>query len=86
MEDFLLDVDDWVLRYFVVDVGNRFEGAELAIPSQWVESIDYSDQCIRVNLTKEQLETAPRYDREIEFTREDEIALYEHYNLPPYWR
>lgn len=86
VEDFLLDVDDWVLRYFIVDVGSRFGGAELALPSQWVESIDYSEQSIFVNLTEEELETAPRYDKGAEFTREDEIVLYEHYDKEPYWR
>jgi hypothetical protein len=41
----------------------------------------------RVDLTREQLEQAPKYSRnnEWDWSRENECQVYDYYKTPPYW-
>jgi len=44
----------------------------------------HSDQ--DVSLDREAIKTAPAYDEDGTFDREDEFAIYDHYGRRPYWR
>jgi hypothetical protein len=59
--DFLLDDEDWSIRYIVVDTGNWWPGQKVLISPQSVNSIAWADQVIRVSVAQEKVKSAPAY-------------------------
>jgi hypothetical protein len=86
VEDFLVD-EDWTIRYMIIDTRNILPGGKkviLALP--WIQDINASIARVVVNLTKEQVNNAPEYDSSKSIDRSYELALYEYYDKPKYWK
>ena len=81
---FLVDRDQWVVRYIVVKPGNWFSENEVLI-SPWsiLEGTNLSDDIV-VSVTRDRVRNAPTYDSVL-FTREHEHALVDYYGHPAYW-
>ena len=85
VEDFLLDDEDWVLRYMVVDTRNWLPGRKVLISPQWVEDFSWAEKRVFVNLKREDIKNSPEYDPGVPVDREYETRLYEYYRFPGYW-
>ena len=86
VEDFLVDDDNWIIRYLIADTHNWLPGGKKVILSlNWIKDIRWPDSSVKVNLTKEEIKNSPEYDPSIPTKREYEDALHEHYNKPKYW-
>jgi uncharacterized protein YrrD len=85
VEDPIADVDDWIVRYLVVDTRNWLPSPSVLLAADWIERVDWSEREIRTDLDKKTIESAPEYDPEKSLTRDDEARLYDHYGRPPYW-
>jgi hypothetical protein len=81
----LVDEDNWAIRYLVVDTSNWWLGHQVLIPPYWVSDIRWSDSCVSVNLTRKSIQDSPRFDSSTQLSREQEMALYQHYERPNYW-
>ena len=86
VDDFLLDFDDWRIRYLLVDTDNFWIGKRVLVAPEWIESFDWPDHMLHVQLDRESIRTSPDYDPDGPLTREDELALFRHYHKGPYWR
>lgn len=53
--------------------------------TEWIKRVSWSDQSVAVDLTRNALKQAPRYDRAVPLTREMEIALFKHHGRMAYW-
>ncbi|MEO8399623.1 MAG: PRC-barrel domain containing protein [Ignavibacteriaceae bacterium] len=85
-EDFLVDDNNWSIRYLVVDTKNWLPGGrKVVLALSWIKDINWADSNVKVNLTKEQIKNSPQYDSSKLIEREYELALYEHYDKPKYW-
>jgi hypothetical protein len=60
-EDFLIDDDEWVIRYILVNTKTWKPGRQVLIPPAWVQAIVWSESRIHVSVNREKIKTAQRF-------------------------
>ena len=85
VEDFILDDENWTIRYMVVDTGNWLPGRKVLLTPAWIDSVDWGNNKVSVDLTREQVKDSPEYDPSAPVNREYEVRLYDFYGRPRYW-
>lgn len=85
VEDFVLEDENWRVRYLVVDTRNWLPGRKVLVSPMWVELVGWFDGKVQVNLTVKEVENSPLYDPSAPVNREYEQRLYDYYGRPKYW-
>lgn len=85
VDEIIIDEETWAVRYLVVNTSNWWVGHKVLIAPQWIEAVNWSDQTVTVDLTRESVKEAPPYDATQVVKRPSESSLYSHYGRPPYW-
>ena len=85
VSDLIIDDESWVIRYVVVDTGNWLPGRKVLFSVNWSEDISWTKQQMRVDLTLEDIKSAPTYDPRQLVNREFEERLYDFHGRPKYW-
>ncbi len=85
VENMLLDDQTWALRYLVIDTSNWWGGQHVLVPPQWIHGVNWTDRTLAVSMTREAVKAAPPYTPESPLDREQERAIYRHYDHPGYW-
>jgi sporulation protein YlmC with PRC-barrel domain len=85
VEDLLVDIDRWAIRYVVVDTRNWWPGKKVLILPHFVHALSWSEQAVSVDLGRAEIEAAPPFDSDRPLTRADELRLHAHYGLNTYW-
>ena len=85
VDDVLIDQDGWLIRYFIVDTGNWLRGRRVLIAPSWVSGIDWMDEKVAVNLTKDRIKGSPEYAPDKDLDRRYEHDLHDWYGHTPYW-
>jgi sporulation protein YlmC with PRC-barrel domain len=85
VEDVYFDDERWGVRYLVVDTGDWLPGRRVLISPASVEPGGASAQALRVELTREQVKSAPPVDSDRPVSRQYEIAHAAHFGYPYYW-
>jgi uncharacterized protein YrrD len=75
----------WVVRYIVVDTGSWLTGRSVLIPLNAVASVEWSNEAVRVNLTKQQIKNSPGIEADQPVSRQHEADLFNYYGYPSYW-
>jgi hypothetical protein len=86
VEDFVAEDETWAIRYMVVDTRNWLPGRKVLVAPQWIESVDWVDNLVEVDLTTKAVKESPEYDPSKPVNREYEIQLYDFYGRPAYWK
>ncbi len=86
VEDFMIDDQDWVVRYLVVNTRDFLPGKNVLISPRWVENINWMESNINVSLDRERIRHAPGFDRSQPVTSEYERILFDYYGKPMYLR
>lgn len=81
----LVEEDNWAIRYLVLNTSNWWLGHQVLMAPDWVSDIRWADSRVSVNLSRQAIQTSPRFDASTPLTREQEQALYRHYERPTYW-
>jgi hypothetical protein len=85
-DDFIIEDENWIIRYVVVDTRNWLPWSKKVILSpSWVQEIDWADEKIFVDLKRKLIENSPEFDPSKPVNREYEIRLYDFYGRPKYW-
>jgi hypothetical protein len=79
VQDFLVDETEFGIRYVVVDTKNWIPGRVVLLPTAFVAGVDWQASLVRVNLTREQVQTSPEYDHSAPVDSGYEDKLMEHY-------
>ena len=79
IEDFIIDDDDWTIRYVEVDTRNWWPGKKVLLAPRWIQHIDWQEGKVRVNLLREIIQNAPEYDPAVPLTRQYEVSLFDYY-------
>lgn len=58
----------------------------MLIAPQRIGTVQWSDQSVTVDLSREAVKAAPTYDPSAGLDRQREAGLYTHYDRPPYWK
>ncbi len=85
VDEIIIDEETWAVRYLVVNTSNWWVGHKVLIAPQWIEAVNWSDQTVTVDLSRESVKEAPPYDATQVVKRPSESSLYSHYGRPPYW-
>jgi hypothetical protein len=59
VEDFVIDIDHWLVEDLVVDTRNWLPGRRILVAPSAVESIDWPRRRVKVRLSKAELERLP---------------------------
>jgi len=85
VEDFIIDEKTWAIRYLVVDTRDFWPGKKVLVATQWIESIDWDQSAVFVNLQSETIKQSPVYTERSLILREYEFLLHQHYQREGYW-
>jgi hypothetical protein len=85
VDDFIVNDENWTIRYMVVDTRNWLPGKKVLISLQWIEKIDWSGRKVFVNLPKESIKNSPEFDPSSPVNRDYENRLYDYYGRRKYW-
>lgn len=85
IDDFIIDEDNWSVRYLQIDTSNWIGGKTVLLSTRWVQRIDPADGKLHVEVTKERIENGPQFDPDQPIDRAFEERLHQHYGLPAYW-
>jgi len=82
---FLVDENTWAVRYMIVDTGSWWRGHEVLIAPGWIKAVEWSDNTVAVDMTRQALMDAPVYDSNVPFGRTDEASVHQHHGRTGYW-
>lgn len=86
VEDFIIDDDNWSIRYLIADTRNWLPGGKKVILSpRWISKMDWMDSKVHVDLTRDQILKSPEWDPSSPPDRKYEEMLHEHYGKKTYW-
>lgn len=85
VEDLIVDLDSWIVRYLVIDTSNWLPGKKVIVGFDWLTDIRWDEQAVFVDLTRKQIETAPAWDPRIPVNRDYETTLHDYYGRPTHW-
>lgn len=79
IEDFILDMGDWRVRYLVVDTRNWLPGRRVLLSPEWVSDISWEERNVSVEVTVDDVKSSPEYDPSVPLTADYERQLQSHY-------
>lgn len=85
LDDFIVGVEDWMIRYIVVDIGRWLSGRKVLISPDWIGEISWSRAEVMVETAKEVIKHSPEFDPSAPVNREYETRLFDYYGRPKYW-
>jgi len=61
VEDFIIDDENWALRFLVVDTGNWLPGKKVLISPAWIKSVNWADTSVYLDHTRDSLKNRPEF-------------------------
>lgn len=83
--DFILDDEDWAIRYLDIDTISWWPSKHVLICPRWIDHISWEDFLVHVDLTREQIKSSPEYNKDSDLNRDYEQCLFDHYERKGYW-
>ena len=68
--DLYFEDTDWAVRYIVVATGNWLFGKKVLISPNAVQAIKWDEECMKVDLTTEQVRNSPDIDTDRPISRQ----------------
>ncbi len=84
VESFLVNDEDWSIRYLVVDTRNWWPGQHVLISPYAVRTISWPDRRVELDASREQVKSSPPWDPAALIDRAYEQRLHSHYSWPGY--
>ena len=85
VEDYLIAEQEWAIRYLIVDPRSWWPGPHVIVGIDWIRGVSWEDTTVEVDVTREAVRNAPRYESTSPFSRGEETRLYTHHGRPGYW-
>jgi hypothetical protein len=86
VENLLADDTNWEIRYLVIATRNWWPGKVVQLSPYAVKDIDWFGEHINMNVTREQVKSAPAWDPLAMADKVSEEALHRHFGWPGYGR
>jgi len=84
VKDLYFEDQYWTIRYLIANTGNWLTGRQVLISPNSIASINKEEQCINVNLTKNQIENSPSLDSDKPVSMQFQEKYYGYFALPMY--
>lgn len=85
VDDFIVELPWWVIRHVVVKTKNFLPGASVLLDVRWVRQVVFEDKQLVVDVKREAVRHAPRFNPAEPVNRHYEARLYDYYGRPGYW-
>jgi len=85
VEDFIIDDNNWSIRYLIIETRNWLPGKKVLISPEWIERVSWGESKVFVKLCCETIRQSPEYTEESLLTRDYETILHRHYNQEGSW-
>ena len=85
VKDFYFDDQQWVVRYVIADTGSWLPGRLVLISPHAFGNFHEDGECLRVNLTRQQIESSPAIEAHKPVSRQREEEYNSYYGWPYYW-
>lgn len=85
VRDLLFEESTWTARWVVADTGNWLLGRKVILSPVSFHPPGPGEKQLRVDLNKEQIESAPHLDEDAPVSREAERTYFHHFHWPYYW-
>lgn len=85
IEGFVVDDESWAIRYLIVNTSDWWLGHQVLIARPWIADISWIDATVSIELTRQAVKNAPRFDGKTLPDRAQERDLHEHYGRVGYW-
>jgi hypothetical protein len=85
VDDFVIDDENWAIRYLIIDTRNWWPGKRVLVAPQWIERVSWNESTVFVRLSRDAIQRSPEYTEESLLSRAYEDALHRHYNRRGYW-
>lgn len=85
VDDFIVEDDEWRIRYMVVDTNEWLPGKKVLLSLDWIREISAEPGKVHVDLLRDQISKAPEFDPRSLPSREYETELYGYYGKAFYW-
>jgi hypothetical protein len=82
--DFLIDGEDWTVRYIVIRGGGGGGARNYALNPWWASGIDWSQRTMHFGLTADRILSSPEFDPASPPGRDFESRLHEYYGREVY--
>jgi hypothetical protein len=79
VEDVLVDNENWIIRYLVVNTRNWLPERLVLVSPQWMKRVSWADRDVFVDLTREAVKKSPKYVSAQVVGSEYDRKLSEHY-------
>lgn len=86
VKDLYFDDQQWIVRYVVVDTGSWLSKRSVLIPPHAFNNFHEYGCCLRVSLTRKQIENSPAIESHKPISRQYENEYFRYYGWPPYWQ
>ncbi|HSM70493.1 MAG TPA: PRC-barrel domain-containing protein [Anaerolineales bacterium] len=84
--DFILEDENWQIRYMVVDTGSKLDvEKKVLVALEWINDIDVASQEISIDLNQEAIRFSPSFDPNLPVNRQYEEVVYDYHGRPKYW-
>ena len=83
--DFLLDDEQWIIRYLVVNTGSWLNDREVLISPASFRKIEWANRFFHLALTKEKIRDSPGTSTDLPVSRQHERDHFQYYGYPCYW-
>lgn len=84
VENVVADDANWEIRYFVIATRNWLPGKIVQLSPYAVKNIDWFGEHINMNVTRDQVRSAPAWDPLAMMDKASEDALHSHFGWPGY--
>jgi hypothetical protein len=84
VDDFLIDEEDWSIRYLAVDTRNWWPGKKVVIAPSWISNVSWTKSQVVVDLTREAIKGSPAYDPSTPWNPAYATELHDYYGRPRY--
>lgn len=81
VDDVILKMNIWLIRYLVVDTRNWLPGRHVIISPLWSDAVDWEQKALSIGLTVDDVKGSPDYRPESMIDRDYEQRLLSHYGI-----
>ena len=82
VEEFVVDDEDWSIRFLVVDTRNLLPGRKVLIAPEWLREVAWPQMVLRVEMSRDAVRESPPWDPDSPVNSEYEARLYDYYGRP----
>jgi len=86
IESILINKDDWVIRYLLINAGCLLSGHLIPVSPLWIKAADWDDAEVYVNFKAKVIMSAPELEQISDLDRDLEKRIYAYFDCPPYWK